>query len=63
MADNKMERREFMKRTGVAGLGLAAIPSAMAFSSTEEKEKQINIKVNFTRDGLDFSPNEYSTTE
>jgi len=60
MADNKIERREFMKKTGAVGLGLAAIPSAMAFSSSEEKGKQINIKVNFTRDGLDFSPREYA---
>ena len=60
MADKKFHRRDFIKASGVAGISLATIPSMLAFSASEKKIEKISSHVNFTRDGLDFSPEEYS---
>jgi len=60
MADKKIERRTFLKTSGIAGLGIATLTSAIATNSSNEISNMKSKRVNFTRDGLDFSPEEYS---
>ncbi len=60
MGDKKIERRTFLKTSGIAGFGIATLSSAIAVNSSNEINNMISKRVNFTRDGLDFSPEEYS---
>ncbi len=60
MGDKKIERRTFLKTSGIAGLGIATLTSAIAVNSSNQINNMKSKRVNFTRDGLDFSPEEYS---
>ena len=53
----KLNRRKFIRNNTIA---LAAAPLVMGAGLPDTREEEIRPKIQFTRDGLDFSPNEYS---
>ena len=55
-----MERRNFIKNSGLAAASLAGIATTFPQSADSKNQLQIDKeKVNFTRDGLDLTPLEY----
>ncbi len=56
MEDN--QRRNFIKQTGL--LGAASLMGLPSFASAKNDTSKKLPYVNFTRDGLDFSPNDYA---